>query len=420
MDNEEEKEMIFRPYSWLYVFLFIYYTIWLWQAYGAVSHYIAFGFGSFRSYAIVEWLCFMLFFCAGVYSLYAVIKTLRGDKDCITSLKWPLILVCLYTLADPTRRQIPTDNTLVWCGVFLARPLFYLTFYLFLCFAGSMRRHYPKAERRFGPSGWIWIGLTVAFLAVGAYGWLQQYRIARYCKPVDIGSLNLAPGDISDGYVAFRSGRKWENWKDPEDRLYIDGRIDIHHTIMSMDSISRIYVASGRCDKADARTCNQVIVWTLDWLSKNTDVDSGNLREGCFLDTIVAGKRLMSTMFEATPDSVPAYIDVVMITESAGPKCSVIARYDRNPIGSEWAIDMANDLRFDLQDISKSKDNEHRDNAKKKQPDAASQHSHKSDANMPASLFQSLSPCLLFGVMTLEHYEREIAYRKRDYIFHYL
>ena len=123
-------------------------------------------------------------------------------------------------------------------------------------------------------------------------------------------------------------------------------------------------------------------------------------------------------MFEATADTVPAYIDVVMITERSGPKCSVIARYDRNPIGREWVIDMANDLRFDLQDISKSKDNEHRDNSKKKQPDAASQHSHKSDANMPASLFQSLSPCHLFGVMTLEHYEREIAYRKRDYIFY--
>lgn len=140
MDNEKEKEIDFKPSNWLYIFLFIYYSIWLLQSYGAISHYITFGFDSFLAYGSVEWLCFGLFIVAGIYSFYAVIKTLRGDKDCMTSLKWSLMLVFIYTLMDSTRGQIPTYNIATWLAVFLIRPLFYLCFYLYLCFAKGFSR----------------------------------------------------------------------------------------------------------------------------------------------------------------------------------------------------------------------------------------------------------------------------------------
>ena len=412
MDNEKEKEIDFKPSNWLYIFLFIYYSIWLLQSYGAISHYITFGFDSFQAYGLVEWLCFGLFIVAGIYSFYAVIKTLRGDKDCITSLKWSLMLVFIYTLMDPTRGQIPTYNIATWLAVFLVRPLFYLVFYLYLCFAKGIKRRFPKAERKFGPSGWVWVELMIAFLGVGIYGGWQQYDISKYCKPVDVSCLNLNKGEVCDGYILFNSDRKWVKWTEGADTLYIDERIETLPTIMSADSASEIYISSGRCDKTDARTYNQVIVASLGTLPQKIKGKYGKMREVAFADTIVSGNRIMSTIYETTIDSIPAYFDVVMITEVKSPKCSVIETF--------WAVDFAKDVQFDLQKVSQSKDNEKSRNTKNKDSHRTSKRKQQTETNMFASLFHSIGPRHLFCIMTLKNDEREITYRKSNHVFYNL
>lgn len=353
MDNEKEKEIDFKPSTWLYIFLFIYYSVWLMQSFGAISHYLTFGFSSFLSYDIVEWLCFVFFIIAGVYSFYAVIKTLRGDKDCITSLKWSLVLVFIYTLMDPIRAQIPTYDLLTYSVAFFLRPAFYLIFYLYLCFANGIKRRFPKSERRFGPSGWVWIGLMLAFVAVEVYGGWQQYQISKYCKRVSVESLNLKQGEVSDGYVLFTSQREWDKWTQPFDTLYIEDKIETLPTIMSVDSVSRIYLASGRCDKPEARTYNQVLVASLGTLSANMDGEFDILKEISFTDTIVSGKRVFSTTYETTVDSIPAYFDVMMVVDVNSPKCCVAIRVDKKPIECNWAISFVERLQFDLQSITK-------------------------------------------------------------------
>lgn len=420
MDNEKEKEIDFKPSNWLYIFLFIYYSIWLLQSYGAISHYITFGFDSFLSYGLVEWLCFSLFIVAGIYSFYAVIKTLRGDKDCITSLKWSLMQVFIYTLMDPTRGQIPTYNLATWLAVFLVRPLFYLCFYLYLCFAKGIKRRFPKVERKFGPSGWVWVGLMIAFLGVGIYGGWQQYEISKYCKPVEVDCLNLNKGEVCDGYILFNSDREWVKWKEGTDTLYIDERIETLPTLMSADSVSKIYISSGRCDKPDARTYNQVIVASLGFLSKSIDGEYGKMREVAFVDTIVSGNRVMSTIYETSFDSIPAYFDVVMITEVKSSKCCVIVRADKMPIEPFWAIDFANDVQFDLQKVSQSKDNKKSRNAKNKDSHRTAKRKQQTEANMFASLFHRIGPRHLLGIMTLKNDEREITYRKSNHVFYNL
>lgn len=420
MDNEKEKEIDFKPSNWLYIFLFIYYSIWLLQSYGAISHYITFGFDSFQAYGLVEWLCFGLFIVAGIYSFYAVIKTLRGDKDCITSLKWSLMLALIYTLMDPTRGQIPTYNIATWLAVFLVRPLFYLVFYLYLCFAKGIKRRFPKAERKFGPSGWVWVGLMIAFLGVGIYGGWLQYDISKYCKPVDVSCLNLNKGEVCDGHILFNSDRKWVKWTEVADTLYVDERIETLPTIMSADSVSEIYISSGRCDKADARTYNQVIVASLGSLSQKIEGKYGKMREVAFADTIVSGNRVMSTIYETTIDSIPAYFDVVMITEVKSPKCSVIVRADKMPIETFWAVDFAKDVQFDLQKVSQSKDNEKSHNGKNKDSHRTAKRKQQTETNMFASLFHRIGPRHLFCIMTLKNDESEITYRKSDHVFYNL
>lgn len=420
MDNEKEKEIDFKPSNWLYIFLFIYYSIWLLQSYGAISHYLTFGFDSFLKYGLVEWLCFGLFIIAGVYSFYAVIKTLRGDRDCITSLKWSLMLVFIYTLLDPTRGQIATYNIATWLAVFLIRPLFYLVFYLYLCFAKGIKRRFPKVERKFGPSGWVWVGLMIAFLCVGVYARWQQYYVSKYCKPVDVASLNLNKWEVSDGYIVFKSEREWIKQTESADTLYIDDRIETLPTIMSTDSISEIYIASGRCDKADARTYNQVIVSSLGTLSKDKHGNYGKMEEVSFTDTIVSGNRVMSTIYETTIDSIQAYFNVVMITEVKSPKCSVIVRADKQPIEDNWAVVFAKDIQFDLQKVAKGKDNEDSGDTKDKNPHRTAYGKNQSDSNMFASLFHRIYPRHLFRIVTLKYHERKVYYRKCDYVFYNL
>lgn len=420
MDNEKEEEVNFKPSNWLYIFLFIYYSVWILQSFGAISHYITFGFDSFLGYGTVEWLCFLLFIVAGVYSFYAVIKTLRGDKDCIASLKWSLVLVFVYTMMDPTRGQIPTYNMITWSVVFLIRQVFYLIFYLYLCFAKGIKRRYPKSDRRFAPSGWVWTGIMIAFLCVGVYGGWQQYQISEYCKRVDVAELNLDTGEISDGYVLFTSQRKWDKWAEPSDTLYIEETIETLPTIMSVDSISRIYISAGRCDKPDTRTYNQVLVASLGIISANTDGKLGKLKEIAFTDTVVSGKRLFSTTYETTVDSISTFFDVLMVVEVNSPKCCVAIRVDKEPIDSSWTVSFANGLQFDLKNVSQSKDDENHNNAKNKDSHRTTDGKQQSDADMFASLSHRVCPRHFFGIMALEYYKGEITYRESDYIFYNL
>lgn len=418
MDNE--KEINFKPSTWLYIFLFIYYSVWLIQSFGAVSHYLTFGLDSFLSYGIVEWMYFVLFIIAGVYSFYAVIKALRGDNDCITSLKWSLVLVFIYTLMDPIRAQIPTYDLLTYCVAFFLRPAFYLIFYLYLCFAKGIKRRFPKSERRFGPSGWVWIGLMLACVAVGVYGGWQQYQISKYCKRVSVESLNLKQGEVSDGYVLFTSQREWDKWSQPSDTLYIEDKIETFPTIMSVDSVSRIYLASGRCDKPEARTYNQVLVASLGTLSANTDGEFGKLKEISFTDTIVSGKRVFSTTYETTVDSIPAYFDVMMVVDVNSPKCCVAIMVDNTPIDYNWAISFVKRLQFDLQSVAKCKDDEEGNNSENKNPDRTAYDKNQSDSNMFASLFHRIGPRHLLCIMTLKYHERKAYYRKSDNVFYNL
>lgn len=405
---QEEKEIEeFKPSGWLYVFLFIYYSIWLLQGFGAISHYWTFGFESFQQYGLEEWLFFPIYLVAAFFSLYAVIKTLRGDADCITALKWSLVIVFLYIGYDQTRGQIATYNIWVWCAVFFARPLFYLIFYLYLCFAKGIKLRYPKKERRFGPSGWVWIGILTVSLAIGVVVGIKQYKISQYCHKVPLANLNLNEGEISDGYVLFKSDREWKEWEQPSDTLWVDDRIETLPTMESVDSTSIVYLMSGRCLKPDARTHNQIIVASMGLLRQNEI--KGALREVNYIDTIVNGYKLMATSFELVSDSIPSHFTVMNLTDSISPKCSVFVRFDKGNLDDGWIIELANSVRFDLQNIAKGEDNEKGNDTKSKKTDRIGYSNDQASSNMLASHQNSILPRFLFGVVFPKNRERKIA-----------
>lgn len=415
--TEKEIEK-FKPSGWLYVFLFIYYSVWLLQGFGVISHYCAFGFDEFQKYGLTEWLFFPVYLIAAFYSLYAVIKTLRGDADCITALKWSLVIVFLYTGFDQTRGQIATYNVWVWCAVFFARPLFYLIFYLYLCFAKGVKRRYPKEDSRFAPSGWVWVGILMLFLAIAVFAGVKQHKISQYCRKVGISQLNLQSGEISDGYIIFNSDREWTAWLQPADTLWIDERIETLPTLMSVDSISMMYLASGQCHKPDARTHNQIIVASLSILRQNEI--RGDLREVSFSDTIINGNKLMSTSFELNNDSTNVHFTVMNITDRISPKCGVFVRIDKRGYEPRWAVEFAKGVRFDLKNIAEGKNDESGNNAKHSQAYRIGNRYDQPYANLLATLNKSRLPCFFFGVMHAKNREREIAESKCYYIINYL
>lgn len=404
----EEKEIEeFKPSGWLYVFLFIYYSIWLLEGFGAIAHYCTFGFDEFQKYGLVEWLCFPVWLIAAFYSLYAVIKTLRGDADCITALKWSLVMVFLYTVFDQTRGQIATYNIWAWCVVFFARPLFYLIFYIYLCFDKGIKRRYPKEDRRFAPSGWVWVGILMSFLAIAVFVGIKQCNISQYCKKVDISELNLQKGEISDGYVLFKSDREWKEWTQGADTLWIDERIETLPSLVSVDSTSMIYLSSGQCHKPDARTHNQIIVGALGLLRQNEI--RGNLKNVSFSDTTINGNKLMATTFEIRNDSNLACLTIVNITDSISPKCGVFVRIDKSSCNPRWPVEIAKGVRFDLKNIAKCKDEENCNDSEHSQSYRIGNRNYQPYANLLKAFHKSIFPLFLFRVMDSNNSEREIA-----------
>lgn len=418
MDEEKGKEITFKPSKWLYIFLFIYYSIWLLQSYGSVGYYIRFGVEGVDRLGWLDWLSNGLTIIAGLYTFYAVIKTLRGDRDCITALKWSLVVVFFYTLVNQLGRPMITDSFRTFCVARALKPAFYLVFYLYLCFAKGIKRRYPKAERRFAPSGWVWIGITICFVGIcGYFAWMNIQK-SEYCRRVNVAGLTLGPGEVCDGYVLFSSDREWQEWTEPEDTLYFGDRLGILRTMVSADSLSYRYIASGRCDRPDQRIYNRVIAACIsEEESKATGGCSGRYRELSFTDTVIAGKRLMSTIFETTVDSATVHYNVAMVAEANGPKCCILLYKDRSPIDPNLAVRFAGNLQFDLQKFLKGEDNIHRDTTENKQSGRITQCKYQSHDNMHSTLFDCFPPTHLLGIMTLKNHKGEIAYREYESVF---
>lgn len=416
--SEEKQIEEFKPSGWLYVFLFIYYSIWLLQGFGATSHYCTFGFDEFQKYGIAEWLFLPVYLIAAFYSLYAVIKTLRGDKDCITALKWSLIIIFIYTCCDGSRGQIATYNLWIWGAAFFARPLFYLAFYLYLCFANGIKLRYPKEKRRFSPAGWGWVGILSLFLVLSVVGGIKQHKIHQYCKKVDLSQLNLHDGEISDGYILFKSDRKWHKWEQPPDTLWIDERIETLPSLASEDSTSIIYLMSGQCHTPDARTHNQIIVASRSILRQN-GINS-NMSDVNFTDTIINGNKLLATTLESRHGSTLHYVTVMSITDSISPKCGVFVRIDKGGYDSDWSVNFAKRIRFDLKNIAEGQNDETGNKAKHSEYNGISYNNGQADANLLTSLPNGFLPRFSIRIMHPKNCEGEIADCKRYNVFNHL
>lgn len=418
MDNTQKEIEIFKPSKILFFFLFVYYSIWLIQSYSTIYHYITFGCDEFIAYQLIDWINLILFLSASIYSFFSIIKTLRGDADCITSLKWSLIIVLIYALLNPIRGQIATYDIWLWSTVFFARPLFYLTFYFYLCFAKAIKIHYPKSHRKFSPSGWIWLGITIIFTAIGIYSVQKAYYNNLFCRKIDTASIKLKNNEICDGYIIFQSNREWDKWISPHDTLLFNEETYIYPTLQSTDSLCKMYLASGQCNKPNTRTYNQVIVSAFNLIATDLGCSLKNIKESSFSDSIINNDRILSTHFEINHNSVPNYINIVMVSDINSPKCCVFITISNVKITQEWPFERAKSIHFNLKDIHESQQNKNSQNSKGKNSNRTSEYKQQSNANFFYALLYGRIPRKFICKMLFEYKKREIANYKSYNIFY--
>jgi hypothetical protein len=396
-----EKETLesFKPSRWLYIFLFVFYTIWILQAYGSIRYYIYFGTEDFKFNSGIELAYIILFLFSSIYAFYAVIKVLRGDKDCITAIKWALIFSLIYTLFNPVRAQIITNSTAVLIISFYLRPAFYLAFYLYLCLSKGIKERYPKSIRTFGISGWIWSTIAICYVALGVLLVYNQHETAVYCKKVDSGILSSLPKYyVCDGYIVFRSNRSWSECDKFTDSIDIDDELHLEPTLESDSRSNRIYLLSGWMINKSVRTHNYVV-------SRILGEMADELRETSFSDTIVNGNNVISTQFIKN-DSIPTYYNVTTITEKSKIKATVLLTIEDSISDSRMLDTIIHSIRFDLKQILKSpkkiSDKSYKNNIRNR----VTQHYKQPCPDFTRSIFKSYTPRHICGIMLLQNQER--------------
>lgn len=410
--DEEIDDELFKPSRVLYIFLFILYTVWIWNIYGYLKYCFIFGFDEFKSLDTFGWVSGALVLIISVVAFYSIIKTLRGDHDCITSLKWAIIYALIYSLIDPTRMQVPSYNLGIRLAVYAIKPVLYLAFYLYLCFSKSIKARYPKQERRFGKSGWSWIGFTALLLVMGVWAGLKEFSLNQYCKPVDIAQLKLYPGEQTDGIVIFKDKGQWKKWE--ADSLFIEyDDMTLLPSLRSEDSTRQIFLLTGRCDKLTERLHNSIIVQALGRIKHP-------LTETAHLDSIINGNQVFATCFQALSDSISSSYSVLSISEGENAKGAVFMICESQDNGLKTAESLAESIIFNLSDrlpkktVNKESSNDHKDEVSERIKNG----NNNPRANLFSRTNKSLTPCYPLCIMLLKHNERVKAQDKSYDIFY--
>ena len=402
----EKKIELFKPSKWLYIFLFIYYSIWIIQGYGAIAHYYNYGLEEFKRYGTIEWLFFPIYLIATIFCLYAVIKTLRGDKDCITALKWSLVVSFFYTILNPIRGQFATYDITLWSIGFFLRPLYYCIFFIYLCFSKSVRNRYPKNQRKFTPSGWIWSGLLLIFISWLSYGVYQRNVINNYCRKIEAENLLLTQNEVSDGYTLFNSELDWATQQNSDNPIFEDDILTVFYTLNSHDSKSSIHLLSGRSEENSQRIHNRMIYLSSKLLKEH--VENYDVKQISFDDRNVNQGRLITSVFELTKDTKTSYGAVMTLFDNQSPKICNFFYDSSEPIAKEQIDKLIDSIRFDLS-TKQSNNDEKSDYAQYRQTYRVGQCEYKAVTNMLPTFFHGILPGQLICKMFLKDNESHIT-----------
>ena len=143
-----------------------------------------------------------------MFGFWAIILALKGSKSAIPCLKLclPFHFVALF-INGLTRISSFAFGTLWLPLLILAFPLI---FFIYLCSSDTIKKEYPKTERRLGFPGAIGILLYVLLgsLLVQAIGTSVKKGISG--KRIDPTKIELHENELTDGRVIFKPKETWQ------------------------------------------------------------------------------------------------------------------------------------------------------------------------------------------------------------------
>ena len=397
----EKKIELFKPSKWLYIFVFIYYSIWIIQGCWLVNHYYTYGLDEFNKYDPIDWLFFPLV----IFGLYAIIKTLKGDQDCITALKFSLIITCFYCILSIFQGH-STYVSYLWNNGFFLYLLFYCLFFIYLCFSKSIRIRYPKYQRKFTPSGWIWSGLLIIFISWVSYGDYQRNLINDYCRKIEPENLLLSKNEVSDGFTLFNSELDWKTSQNSDNPIFEDDILTVFYTLNSHDSKSSIHLLSGRSEENSQRIHNRIVYLSSQLLNDHNE--NYEVKEISFDDRNVKQGRLLTSKFELTKDTTTSYGAVITLFDNKSPKICNFFYDSSEPIAKEHIDKLIDSIRFDLS-TKQSNNDKKSDYAQNRQTYRIGQCEYKTVTNVLSAFFNGILPGQFICKMFLKDNERHIT-----------
>ena len=93
-----------------------------------------------------------------VMSFWSIIRMLKGRRDGVVCIRWALGFGILMSLCDGIQ-TLGKAVTIHWMYALLPiiQLLVTIVFLIYLAKSKFVKQTYPVYERRFAPSGWIWI-----------------------------------------------------------------------------------------------------------------------------------------------------------------------------------------------------------------------------------------------------------------------
>ena len=254
-------------------------------------------------------------------SFWSIIRLLKGKPDCITCIRWALVINFLVLLYEFFCKSLGRAIAFHWTYAILpaASLLFTIVFFIYLAKSHSVKQLYPASERRYSPGGWVWLSFFIICLSFFSFIFYTYYDEEMNSKTIDIKTLSLSQERYSDGRVLFYSKSKWS--QSEEKIMDIDN--DAQKTTaweLSDDSISK-HILSGVTPKRRHSDFMTILLQHL------PEEQKFFVREVASCDTVINDDQYFVDQYMYERDSIPYLWTFSVRFDSKSHKFCALSKY---------------------------------------------------------------------------------------------
>lgn len=276
---------------------------------------------------------------AYTYAFLSIYKALQRKPYSISMLR----LSVFYVLAQLSFRMQDKIDSIIPFHTYLFIPLiiFLIVFFIYLLKSKHLKVYIPITKRKFGI--WGWIGVTTYVMVFGMYAYISGKELYKrnYSLPLELSTVILNEGEITDGLTAFIPLEIWQN--DTIMGNVEDGYMHVYHT----KECPNILVTALNAD------CKSRIDYylILNELRSVLLPDSIRLREEEYTDSVINGNKyyLNTYSFIKEGDTIYWTFSALMPTDYYKVMTLSSITHDSYRHSVEMSEDFMKQVRFKLE-----------------------------------------------------------------------